>query len=191
MSSNARAEYRKHTQQRQTVIFGSIIAVMAVLLVLGTLTWSGLLPFPFEREFSRPPDTDAVVCPIDGAEHVDPATITANVYNATTRTGLASSVASSLSAAGVSVSETANWGGEEVTEPVRLYSSLNGVTNAYTLRAFFPEAQVHIDPNITTEVVDVVLGEGYSDLVAAPTEEQLVAAMEPAEGCVPLDTFQD
>ncbi|WP_147286807.1 hypothetical protein [Trueperella pyogenes] len=55
VSSNVRAEYKKRTQQRQTVVFGSIIAIMAVLLVLGTLTWSGLLPFPFEREFSKAP----------------------------------------------------------------------------------------------------------------------------------------
>lgn len=191
MSSNARAEYRKRTQQRQTVIFGSIIAVMAVLLVLGTLTWSGLLPIPFDREFSKAPDTNSVVCPIDGAQHVDPTTITVNVYNATTRTGLAGTVATSLSAAGVVVSETANWGGEEFTEPVRLYASPDGVTSAYTLRAYFPDALVHIDPNITSQIVDVVLGEGYTDLVAAPTEEQLVAAMEPVEDCVPVETFQE
>ena len=40
-------------------------------------------------------------------------------------------------------------------------------------------------------LVDVVLGEGYTDLVAAPTEEQLVAAMEPVEDCVPVETFQE
>ncbi|AJC70398.1 LytR family transcriptional regulator [Trueperella pyogenes] len=191
VSSNVRAEYKKRTQQRQTVVFGSIIAVMAVLLVLGTLTWSGLLPFPFEREFSKAPDTNAVVCPIDGAGHVDPTTITAKVFNSSNRSGLAGSVATSLSTAGVVVSETANWAGDKFLEPVRIYTSSDGVTSAYTLRAYFPDATVHIDPNITNQVVEVVLGSGYTEMVASPTKEQLTEAMAPIKGCTPLADFEE
>lgn len=40
----ARAEYRKRTQQRQTVVFGSILATMGVLLLLSMLVWSGIMP---------------------------------------------------------------------------------------------------------------------------------------------------
>lgn len=191
MSSNARAEYKKRTQQRQTVIFGSIIAVMAVLLVLGTLVWSGLLPFPFERKFSQPPSTDAVVCPAQDAQHVDPTTITANVFNATSRSGLAGNVASALATAGVVISDTANWSGEQFSAPVRIYAGPKGVSNAYTLRAFFPGATVHVDPNLTNQVVDVVIGPGYSEMVATPNEEQLTAAMEPIKDCKPLEDFTD
>ncbi|MDP9806208.1 hypothetical protein J2S70_000790 [Trueperella bonasi] len=189
VTSNARAEYRKRTQQRQTVIFGSIIAVMAILLVLGTLVWTGLLPFPFNRDYSQPPDETAVPCPVEGAGPQDPTTITVAVLNASNQTGLAGSVGTSLAAAGVVVNEVANWAGEDFTEPVRLYASPSGVNGAYTLRAFFPEAAVHVDPNLTSEVVEVVLGASYTDLVATPSEEQFMLAMEPLPGCVPLTEF--
>ncbi|VEI13123.1 LytR C-terminal domain-containing protein [Trueperella bialowiezensis] len=189
MTSNARAEYRKRTQQRQTVIFGSIIAVMAILLVLGVVVWTGLLPFPFNREFSQPPNSDAVVCPAEGAAPQEPASITVTVYNATSQTGLAASVAGSLAATGVVVNDTANWSGTDQSDPVRLYTSADGVSAAYTLRAYFPSATVHIDPNVTSQVVEVVLGAGYSDMVAAPTPEQFAAAMEPIPDCASLDNF--
>lgn len=189
MTSNARAEYRKRTQQRQTIIFGSIIAVMAILLVLGTLVWSGLLPFPLNRDFTQPPDEQAIVCPVEGAAPPDPTTITVVVFNATNQTGLAGSIGTSLAASGVVVSETANWSGEDLTDPVSLYASPAGVNTAYALRAYFPDAAVHVDPNLTSEVVEVVLGTGYTTMVETPTEEQFTLAMEPLPGCVPLEEF--
>lgn len=189
MTSNARAEYRKRTQQRQTVIFGSIIAVMAILLVLGTLVWTGLLPFPINREFSQPPDDTAIPCPIEGTVPQDPSTMTVVVLNGTNQTGLAGSVGTSLAASGVVVNEIGNWAGEDLNEAVRLYSSPSGVNNAYTLRAYFPDATVHVDPNLTSEVVEVVLGTGYTSMVEAPSEEQFTLAMEPLPGCVPLTEF--
>lgn len=189
MTSNARAEYRKRTQQRQTVIFGSIIAVMAIFLVLGTLVWSGLLPFPLNRDFTQPPDEQAIVCPVEGAAPPDPTTITVVVFNATNQTGLAGSIGTSLAASGVVVNETANWSGEDLTEPVSLYASPAGVNTAYALRAYFPDAAVHVDPNLTSEVVEVVLGTGYTTMVETPTEEQFTLAMEPLPGCIPLEEF--
>ncbi|QOR47538.1 LytR C-terminal domain-containing protein [Trueperella pecoris] len=188
MSSNARAEYRKRTQQRQTVIFGSIIAVMAVLLVFGTLVWYGILPFP-DKKFSQPPTAETVVCPTADAAPTDPSTITVNVYNATNRSGLAGNVAASLATAGVVISGTANWAGDELEEPVRIYAGPAGVTNAYTLRAYFPGATVHADPNMTSQVVEVVVGTAYSEMVTAPTKEDFTAAMSPIKGCVPFADF--
>lgn len=191
MTSNARAEYRKRTQQRQTVIFGSMIAVMAILLVLGTLVWTGLLPFPFNREFSQPPDSAAVPCPTEGLAPQDPSTITVTVFNATNQTGLAGTVGSALAQSGVVVSETANWRGEDQFEAVRMYTTPSGVDAAYTLRAYFPTATVHLDPNLTSEIVEVVLGRDYTDMVESPTEEQFAAAVEPIPDCVALSEFAE
>lgn len=191
MTSNARAEYRKRTQQRQTVIFGSMIAVMAILLVLGTLVWTGLLPFPFNRGFSQPPDSAAVPCPTEALAPQDPSTITVTVFNATNQTGLAGTVGSALAQSGVVVSETANWRGEDQFEAVRMYTTPSGVDAAYTLRAYFPTATVHLDPNLTSEIVEVVLGRDYTDMVESPTEEQFAAAVEPIPDCVSLSEFAE
>ena len=84
-------------------MFGSITALMAVLLLLAMLVWTGVLPFPFDRNFTAAPDPNKVVTPClpADAEPVDLATISANVYNSTSRSGIAAEAASQLS--GVSV----------------------------------------------------------------------------------------
>lgn len=182
---DARAEYKKRVQQRQTVIFGSITAVLAVLLLVGTLVWTGLLPFPFNKEFSRPSAEDSapIPCPVEGMGPAALDTITVRVYNSSATSGLAGEVGSSLATLGVVVSETSNWGGEALPESARIYAGTEGVTSAYTLRAYFPGSTIHFDATNNSEVVDVVLGEGWVDMNVAPTQEDVDAAMQPIEGC--------
>lgn len=186
MNNQALKEYRERTKQRQTVIFGTIIGIMAVSLILATLTWTGVLPFPFDREFSSAESQYVVPCPPEHATPAAPNSITAMVYNNTSRAGLAGTVGSALAAQGVAISDTANWAGEDLTDPVHIFTSQDGVTAAYTLRAFFPDAAIHVDPNLDSQVVEVVLGVAYNEMVAAPTEEQFQAAMEPLPDCAAL-----
>lgn len=186
MSTQAREAYRKSLQQRQTVIFGTISAVLAVLMLLGTLMWLGIVPFPFDRDFTTKESEYVVPCPPADAAPADPTSITAVVYNNTNITGLAGNVGSTLAAAGVVINDTTNWTGDSFTDPVRIFTSEDGVVAAYTLRAFFPDAAIHIDPNLTSEVVEVVIGDGFEQVVEAPTEEQFQQAVQPIEGCVTL-----
>ena len=83
------------------------------------LVWSGVIPFPFDREFTAAPDPNAVVTPClpEGTtDPVDLAAINVNVYNSTTQTGLAGDVGGSLGKLGVVVSNTDNWSGETLDE---------------------------------------------------------------------------
>lgn len=185
---DARAEYRKRIQQRQTVIFGTICGVLALLLILGLLTWTGLLPTPFNRAFSEQSEEEAalVPCPVEGANPADVNTMTVRVYNSTSLAGVAGQVGTSLAELGVTVSETANWGGEVLPESVRIYAGDKGITSAYTLRAYFPGATIHFDPSNNSEILDVVIGEQWTEIHTAPTPEDIQDALEPIEGCSPV-----
>ncbi|MFP7696497.1 LytR C-terminal domain-containing protein [Trueperella sp. LYQ143] len=192
MNSNARAEYRKRTQQRQTVIFGSMVLIMAALLILGSLVWLNVIPFPFNRDFSRAPDTSQVVCPTDANATPSPTNeITVSVYNATETTGLAKSVAESLGSIGIKVRETGNWSTENFSEAVRIYTSPEGINDAYTMRAYFDSSSVHIDPNIADKSVSIVLGSHYQNVNLKPTPEQITAAMHADGDCVDVSDFTD
>lgn len=185
---NARQEYRQRIQQRQTVVFGSISAVLIVLLLVSLLFWTGLVPFPFDREFTQPTtEAQQIPCPATSSAPLKPETITARVYNSSATGGLASDTSTKLSEAGVTISETANWSGESLDPAVTIYTGTNGVSSAYTLRAFFPDATITFDPTNQSAVVDVVIGSNWEGMKTDPTADDFTAAMEPLENCTAVE----
>ncbi|MCI7552127.1 MAG: LytR C-terminal domain-containing protein [Actinomycetaceae bacterium] len=185
-ATDARTAYQHKLHQRQTVVFGSIGAVLAALLVICTFLWISGIPFPFNKEYSQDPRSLTIApCP-PGDTALDPATITARVYNGGLIEGLAGQVGEKLNGAGVEVADTTNWGGDDVIEAVRIYTGKDGVQAAYTLRAYFPDASVIYDSSNTSKVVDVVLGAGWDSMVEAPSEENFADAMKPIDKCMNL-----
>lgn len=188
----AREEYRRRTQQRQTVVFGTVSAIMAVLLLIAMLVWAGVMPFPFDRKFSEAPDPNEVITPCLPAGESDPvdlATINVNVYNSTTKTGLAGDVAGSLEKLDIAVSNADNWAGETLNEPARIRTGPTGVVAAYTLAQFVPDSVIQFNPDQTTDTLDVVLGDDWNgrlttDEVAAEYPE---GKLENVPECTPLE----
>ncbi|MBU4215361.1 MAG: LytR family transcriptional regulator, partial [Actinobacteria bacterium] len=88
-----RAQRRRAMHERQTVVFGVILAVMAVAGVLGAAVFTGTTKLPlFSRGFSSPtPQSTAVALPClpDGTLPVAASQITVNVFNGAGRSGLA------------------------------------------------------------------------------------------------------
>ncbi|MGV9189470.1 LytR C-terminal domain-containing protein [Arcanobacterium canis] len=179
---NAREQYRQHLQRRQTVVFGSIIATMMGLFLIATVFWTGLIPFPFDPGFSTSPKPVSVPCPTSN-KPVEPKTITAQVYNSTTRAGLAGKVAQALKGAGVSVTDAANWSGSTLKPSATIFAGTDGIDVAYTLRAYFPGSTVSFDSTQANDTVYIVMGSTQEDMVKNPTAEQFAAAMQPIEGC--------
>ncbi|MDO4888176.1 MAG: LytR C-terminal domain-containing protein [Actinomycetaceae bacterium] len=162
--NSARADYRRKIQQRQTVLFGSIAAVLSVIMILSMLVWSGIVPFPLMREFSKAPDPDRVVTPCiaNNSTPTDLPAITANVYNSTTRVGLAGTVSEDLSAKGIAVATADNWESDRrVKESARIVTGPRGINAAYTIAQYFPESVIQYDETINDEVISIVLGEKY------------------------------
>lgn len=183
--AEARARRRRHLHQRQTVILGTLVLALVGTLLLAWLMWGGVLPSPFERDFSSPPpeeSSNTVACPPEGAVTVGLNEITASVYNSTSIGGLAGSVSSSLSAAGVTVNQTANW--DELYNGVGfLRTGILGLEEAYTLQMAFPGMIVTKDAR-EDALVDVVLGSEYGSIADLTTIVPGLAIPVPAE-CQP------
>lgn len=191
MNSHQRTSYRQRLQQRQTVIFGSIGLLLSLLLLLGLLWFTGIVPFPMNREFTAEENAqdNVVPCIPAGTQAVENTSITVKVYNASPRTGLAATVAGKLTEHGVAVADELNWGGETPQAPVVIYSSLGALPQAYSLARMFPTATVLLDGTTTTEVLDVVLGEDFTELRPDGEIAELSAGQEltSPENCVTVE----
>lgn len=178
---NQRAQYRRRLQQRQTVIFGTLALIMAVLMLLASAWWTGVMPFPFGKGFSEKEviAKDVVPCVVEGTPSVPHSDISVRVYNSTNRPGLANSVAGQLAEQGLVIVEEANWKGEKPLSPVVIYTPSSAIPEAYTTAQLFPNVKVFHDPTSSnTQVLDIVLGENFEGLKSA---EELGALKEGQE----------
>lgn len=164
----AREEYNDRIQQRQTVIFGSIGGIMVLLLLVSFLIWTGIVPAPFNPAFSGSTEVGSELvtpCVPDNTQAVDMTTIAVNVYNSTSRNGLAGNVGGQLSAMGVALVGTDNWSGQSIGESARIITGQDGIPAAYTLAQYIPGSVVLYDPDVSDEVLSVVLGKDFTEVL--------------------------
>ncbi len=192
----ARQRRRRHTRERQAVIFGGLIAALAVAAFGAAAVYSGSVTLPFlARDFSSPAPTGLAAedspCPPEGATPVPYGQVTVNVLNATNRIGLAGDTASALAARGFVVARQDNAAamgypaGYSGTALIQF--GPGGVAQAYTVAAQFDTPQLVLDTRADASV-DVVVGSSYSALVAA--SDIVLVADQPfavPEGCIALD----
>ncbi|NTW40199.1 MAG: LytR C-terminal domain-containing protein [Cellulomonadaceae bacterium] len=184
---------RRHQHERQAVVFGSLVAALAVAGLGSTAIYTGVISVPFlDRDFSSPPpDPDAVAvfaapCPPEGTLPVAYGAIQAAVLNGSGRTGLAAETAADLAARGFVVSSTGNY-------PATLTGSAQstfgeaGLAAAYTLASQVDTPVLRLDLR-TDATIDLVLGEQFAGLVdpATITIDPTIALAGVA-GCVPLE----
>ncbi|MDD7385201.1 MAG: LytR C-terminal domain-containing protein [Actinomycetaceae bacterium] len=184
---NSRERYQRRIQQRQTIIFGSMAALLIIMLVAALLVWSGIVPAPITRNFSEGSTRTNLntPCIAAGTKPVEPAEITVNVYNSTSRAGLAESVSAELKGRKIIVGKTGNWSGQNLAEPARFIVGAQGVAAAYTLAQYVPDSVIEYSPDEASATVTMVLGAGYESLMTA---DQMKAAnpdgvLTPIEGC--------
>lgn len=187
-----RALRHRRQHERQAVVFGGLIAGMALAGLGATAIYTGALDVPFlQREFSSaPPETvDALPpppCPTEEMLPVNHDTIQVRVYNASDRAGLASLTATELTARGFVLLETGNYP-LTIATGAQIAFGEAGIAAAYTLAAHMENPDLLLDTRADA-TVDVVLGETFSRLVDPslivldPTSPLL-----PVFGCVPLE----
>lgn len=158
-------------QQRQTVIFGSIIAVLLGIALFAGAVWAQIVPAPFNIEMKSPePEVTPVVtqpCPPEGALPVPLGEITVNVLNSTETSGLGARTAESLAAHGLTVASVGN-ASDRYLGTAKVLAGVEFLDVAYTVADLIPDAQVVYDVR-TEAIVDVVLG---ADFAAIGTEEE-------------------
>lgn len=181
----ARESRRRHLQQRQTVIFGSLIAGLLVIGLAAGAVWVGILPAPIDIPIHSSEDEDAVdppPCPPADAPPVPFGEIATNVLNGTNQQGLAASTSTALSERGVIIGQQDN-ASIQYEATAQITTGPNTVASAYTLAALFPESEIRLDAR-DDETLTVVIGSGYSGLV--PEDEVELDAetpLEPLPGC--------
>jgi len=187
----ARVARRRHMQQRQTVIFGTLVTVLLVAGLLGGAVWSGVLPSPIDIEINSgaPEATPAPVappCPPEGALPVPYSEISANVLNGTETQGLAAGTAATLRSYGIQTGREQN--GQRYEGVARLTAGPLGVASAYTLAALFSSAEIVLDAR-EDATVDVLLGMAFEDVL--PLEQVELdpeAPIPPPADCRPVET---
>lgn len=188
--ARARAARRRHLQQRQTVIFGTLIAVMLVGGLAAGAVWTGILPSPFTVAIKSPEPTDAgatMPCPPEDATFVPLSEISANVLNGTDRGGLAATAATALTEHGVAIGNQANAETRFAGE-ARIIAGPQGLPAAFTAAELFSEAVIEVDSR-NGETIDIVLGAEFEELradeeIAIDPDAPIPAAAE----CTPLAT---
>lgn len=193
-ADRARSLRRRHMHERQAVVFGVLLAAMAVIGLGAAAVYTGSLSLPFiEEDFqAEPTPTVAAVtfpCPPEGAKAEPYSVITVNVYNTTSTSGLAATTMNELVARDFKPGNTGNL--PEYAGTAQVITGVASVARAYTLAAQVEGAQLVLDAR-TGGSVDLVLGTGYTGLLA-PDEVTLdpEAPLESPAGCTPFDQLVD
>jgi len=192
-AQEAREARRRHLQQRQTVIFGSLIAGLLVIGLGAGAVWAGILPPPISIPIQSPEPDDVAPpapCPPEGAVPAPMNEISVNVLNGTNQSGLAASTAAGLAERGAVIGDEANApvGFEGV---VRIVTGPTAVTHAYTLAAHFPEALIELDSR-TEDVLTLTVGESFENLLPEESVElDEEVPLQPLPGCQPVQLEED
>lgn len=178
-------------QQRQTVIFGSVVAVLLGSALFAGAVWAEIIPPPFELELKSSEPTEPPVvtqpCPPEGATPVEFSEISVNVLNSTKTSGLGARTAEDIQAFGVNV-ETVDNATDLYLGSAKILVGPEYLDVGYTVADLIPDAQIVIDTR-TEPFVDIVLGSGFSEVRSE--DDLLLAADEPIpapEGCVPAES---
>ncbi|MCL3859686.1 LytR C-terminal domain-containing protein [Actinotalea sp. K2] len=183
---------RRHRHERQAVVFGSLVAALAVAGLGAAASYTGVMSFPFlEREFTSPePEATALIpdppCPAEGALPVAYAEVQVTVLNASGRAGLAGSTAEDLRSRGFGVLDTGNYA-LPLAASNQVSFGPGGVAAAYTLAAHLTDPILMLDTREDARV-DLILGSVFPGLLDPSTIVLDPAApLEHPEGCVPLE----
>jgi hypothetical protein len=189
----ARTERRRREHERQAVVFGLLIAFLAVVGLGALAVYTGAVNSPIGQPIASP---DAEVEPegpvpclpkvkgdAAGAVPVAYSKIRVRVFNASETTGLAAAHAEVLGDRGFDVIDTGNLD-HHITES-ELRFGVKGIRAAYTLAAQYPEMRLVLDdrPGIA---VDLAVGTEWERPLAE--EDVPIQADKPLEnrpGCVP------
>ena len=183
---------RRREHSRQIIIFGLIGTLLASVFVVALLIFGGVITAPFERAFSTPRDAVAEIVPpclptvagqTEGPLPVPYSEIELRIFNASGIGGVATANQTVLGRRGFVINTLGDWG--SVLPVNQLHFGLEGIVQAYTVAAQFPQIQMVLDTRPDSSV-DLVVGENYDEPL--PTDQVPLAADRPLlniRGCRP------
>jgi hypothetical protein len=184
-----RTAVRRHRRERQVLVFGVLVLVIAAVSFVFYGVYRGTVPGPFDRAFVTPEaayTTDVtLVCPPSGSFPLAPSEVAVRVLNATDEPGLAGRTMNDLEGRGFVALGSTNFA-REYTATARILFGETGVQKAYTVALQFPEAELVLDAR-TNATVDVILGDAFVALREQTAPELNAEAPLSANGpCLPI-----
>lgn len=186
----ARNLRRRRVHERQAVVFGVLLAGIAVVGLGAAAVYTGSLSVPFlSRGFAAEPtpthSIDPYPCPPKGAKPVAYNKIVVNVYNTTDRAGLAGATAAEFEERQFKLGKTGN--ASPYSGVAVIVFGRQGIAAGYTVAAQVPDSVLRLDARKGTSV-DVLIGDGWSDLAAVDDVDLDPGAAIPTPStCTPLD----
>lgn len=189
-AQQARRRRRRNRRVRQTIVFGSLAGVLAVVLGFSYGIYSGTISGPFNIEFTS--DDDGVAaptpppCPAEEDMPVPYSDVEMRVFNTTDVSGLAAAAGDAFVERGFDVSAVSN-DDASIIAAAELRFGPHAIAQAYTIEAQLEGAQMRLDETRTDTVVDVLVGDAYDDL--KPVELVDLVPDEPfppLPDCVPV-----
>lgn len=188
-----RVRVRRHRRERQVLLFGVLVAGIALIGIFFAGVYKGDVSGPFSEPFVTPPsvfETEVnIPCPPTDALPLAPTEVALRVFNGTERGGLAGTTADDLEGRGFVTVGAANWS-QDYSGTTRIIYGEKGLLSAYTLSTYFTDFELVLDTR-DSAVLDLVLGSDYvqgeslraQDAPALDPETPLVRPQQ----CVPLD----
>ncbi len=203
---------RRHRRERQFLVFGLLVGLLATIFVIAYAIYQGRLESPIDYAFvTPPPDFETTVtwpCPPSNAGNdaddpeavhenmpMDPTQVTVRVLNGTVgledeQPGIAGSTLAVLTGRGyvpAASGAATNWN-RTYSDTVRIQFGEEGLRQAYTVAANFPTYEMVLD-NRKGAVVDIILGELFNTKNIrpqyAPELDPTVELTAPQE-CLPI-----
>lgn len=182
--------YRRERQLKQNSVFSIVVSVMAGLSVLSLLVLSGILPIPFLNGFSakvKYASTGDIPCPSEETQPLATSSIKVQVFNTTSRSGVARDASDMLKTVGFQVADPSN-SSPEYAGSAQIQAGPQSVDAAYTVARFFPSSRVTLTDN-TEPGVTVLLGSLYNGALTAEDLQRVQENHDDLKGpstCLPL-----
>jgi hypothetical protein len=182
----ARRQYVHHRQMR---IFSVLAAVMTVVFIVSLFTFFYSISRGNTKEAQAQTNFGApVVCPSEDQNknqslYEQNGNVQVSVYNGTKSVGFAKAVGSALQNRHFSVVSVSNFNSRKV-ERTTIYYGMNNIAQAYTVYANFTDAKLVMD-NRQGQVVSVVLGSTFNNLVDKDSVPAPGSLIKSVEGCTP------
>lgn len=162
-----RQAVRRHRRERQVLVFGVLLIVLAAVVFISMGIYKGTIQGPFRASFVTPSadftSSITLVCPPSGSYPLEPDQVAVRVLNGTTTQGLAGTTLEDLEGRGFVGLGATNWS-RDYDGTARVIFGETGIQKAYTVALQFTDAELVLDTR-TNATVDVVLGKQFTQIV--------------------------
>ncbi|ROS78929.1 LytR C-terminal domain-containing protein [Cellulomonas sp. PhB143] len=183
-----RERRRRHEHERQAVVFGLIIAVLAVIAVGALAVYTGAVDPPFDKQFFAKDDARSQVqqpCIPDDTKPVPYEKVKVDVLNASGEIGVAKITGNMLTERGFTVVSLGN--ATQKLDYIEISSNKKTLAAAYTVAAQFDSPVIALDDR-KAGTVSVTVGSDFQGMID-DDDVGLTAdsTLKSVKGCVPVD----